>query len=166
MKDSRTQSHLAQTVKRFSHIGLGICHPYQLDDSTCHLRAARYLVSFWFYFEYNFLSANCVVLWRLILVCSVSLCRFYGTLDTYGLIQSDFIASPGITGMFFPDKSANQLQLSYFYSYFAMRKGIRHQNSYIRLVSSRGYKALPAVLSGDAFSCTIPRSAYNGLPEM
>ena len=51
----------------------------------------------------------------------------------------------------FPNKSANQLQLSYFYSYFAMRKGIRHQNSYIRLVSSRGHKAYPAVLSGDAF---------------
>ena len=56
------QSHLAQTVKRLSHIGLRICHPYQLDDSTCHLRAARCLASFWFYFEYNFLLANCGVL--------------------------------------------------------------------------------------------------------
>ena len=48
----------------------------------------------------------------------------------------------------------------------AMRKGIRSQNSHIRLVSSQGYKAYPAVHSGDAFSCTSPRSAYNGLSEM
>ena len=39
---------------------------------------------------------------RQIWVCSVSLCPFYGTLGTYGLIQLDFIASPGITDMFFP----------------------------------------------------------------
>ena len=43
---------------------------------------------------------------------------------------------------------------------------LRSQNLHIRLVSSRGYKAYPAVHSGDAFSCMIPRSAYNGLPEM
>ena len=40
----------------------GICHPYQLDESTCHLRAVRCLVSFSFYFETisNFLLANSV----------------------------------------------------------------------------------------------------------
>ena len=38
----------------------GICHPYQLDESTCHLRAIRYLVSFSFYFEYDFQLANSI----------------------------------------------------------------------------------------------------------
>ena len=33
-------------------------------------------------------------------------------------------------------------------------------------IPSRGYKAYPVVHSGDAFSCMIPRSAYNGLQEM
>ena len=68
--------------------------------------------------------------------------------------------------VFFSDKSANQLQLFIFTHIFAVRKRIRPQNSHIRLVNSQGYKAYPAVLSGDAFSCTVPRSAYNGLPKM
>ena len=38
----------------------GICHPYQLDESTCHLKVVRYLVSFSFYFEDDFLLANSV----------------------------------------------------------------------------------------------------------
>ena len=66
-----------------------------------------------------------------------------------------------------PEETANQIHLNYFSTHIsAMRKGLRSQNSHIRLVSSLGYKTYPAVHSGDAFSCTTPRSAYNGLPEI
>ena len=54
-RETYTWSRFAQTVKRLSHIFLWICHPYQLDDSTFLLKAASCLVSFWIYFEYNFL---------------------------------------------------------------------------------------------------------------
>ena len=76
-------------------------------------------------------------------ICSVSLCPFYGTLGTYGLIQLDFIASPAITGIF----SRRIIQPDSFKLLSAMRKGIRSQNLHIRLVSLRGYKAYPAVHS-------------------
>ena len=33
-------------MKRLSYIGLGICHPYQLDDSTCHLRTVLFHFDF------------------------------------------------------------------------------------------------------------------------
>ena len=42
----------------------------------------------------------------------------FWTVGTYALVQFYFIASPVITGMFFPEESDNQLHLSYFYSYF------------------------------------------------
>ena len=41
-RERHSLSRFAQTVKRLSHIGLGICHPYHLDDSTCHLRAVLF----------------------------------------------------------------------------------------------------------------------------
>ena len=69
----------------------------------------------------------------------------------------------------FPEESANQIHLNYFYSYFCnVKRNKISEFAYQigRLVSSRGYKAYPAVHSGDAFSCTIPHSAYNGLLEM
>ena len=33
----------------------GLCHPYQVDESDCHLMAVRCLVSFLFYFEHDYL---------------------------------------------------------------------------------------------------------------
>ena len=70
--------------------------------------------------------------------------------------------------MFFPRGISQPASVKFFFftHIFAMRKGIRPPNSHIRLVSSRGCKVYPAVLHVDAFCCTIPRYAYNGLPEM
>ena len=145
MKDRRTQLHLAQTVKRFSHIGLGICHPYQLDDSTCHLWAARCLVSFWFYFEYNFLSANCVVLRRLIWVCFPMSLLWDARYIWFHTVR--FYCISGNHRHDFPDKTANQLQLSYFYSYFCNAKMNKASEFAYQIGQFTGIQSIP----GSAF---------------
>ena len=171
-QETHSWSRFAQTVKRLSHICLEICHPYQLDNATCHLRAARCLVSFWFYFEYNCLLANCVypdltprsAASNLDLLCFPMSLLWDASYIWFNTVR--FYCNSGNHRHIFSEEPANQIHLSYFYSYFCNAKRNKVSHSHIRLVSSRGYKAYPAVHSGDAFSCTIPCYAYNGVPEM
>ena len=110
----------------------GICHSYELDESTCHLRTVRCLISFSFYFEYDFLLANSVdpkqtpssvVSWSG--PALFSYVPFYGTPDAYGLMQRftmgdrpyHLTAPPGSVRNYFPRESANQIHLSYIYAH-------------------------------------------------
>ena len=66
----------------------------------------------------------------------------------------------------FPEASANQIHLSYFYSYFCNAKRNKASEFAYQIGQFTGIQSNPAVHSGDAVSCMIPRSAYNSLPEM
>ena len=123
----------AQTVKRLNHICLGICHPYQLDDSTCHLRAARCLVSFWSHVEYNFLLCFPVaLLWD-------GRYRWFNTVRFY------FIS--GNHRHVFPEDSANQIHLRYFYSKFSNAKRYKVSEFAYQIRQFTGIQSLP----GSAF---------------
>ena len=81
----------------------------------------------------------------------------------------DGTASPGIMGNVFSQGISQPDTLKLHFTHIAtMSEGISSRNSHIILVSSRGYKASQpeTVRHVDAFSCTIPYSAGNGLPEM
>ena len=69
---------------------------------------------------------------------------------------------------FFPEESTNQVRLSYLLLIFLQCE--KEQGLRIRIsdwsVHGDTKHIRPAVHSGHAFSYNIPRSAYNGLPEM
>ena len=93
----------------------------------------------------------------LIWVCSgsalVPYAPVYGAPDAYWLIQrftmgdhTFYCISRKSPGMFFPRVSSNQIHLSYIYSDFCnVRRNKVSEFTYIRLVSSRGYKASPTM---------------------
>ena len=102
------------------------------------LWTARCLVSFCFYFEYNFLYANCVDPYQTPRSEASDLgplCFPMSLLwDTRNIWFNTvrFYCNSGNHRHVFPEESANQIHLNYFYSYFCNAK--RNKNSHIRLV--------------------------------
>ena len=93
----------------FSHICLGIWHPYRLDVSTCHLMVTICLCFILILFRLSFpVSKPMSLLWGARYIC-FNTARF-------------FFCISGNHQHVFPEESANQIHLSYFYSYFCNAK--------------------------------------------
>ena len=103
------------------------------------------------------------VLRGLIWVCSVSLLwearyKWFNTVRFYCI--------SGNHQHVFPEESANQIHLSYFYSYFCNVKRNKVSEFAYQIGQFTGIQSIPGSAFRGCISCTIPLSACNDLPEM